>query len=43
MSDTHYSSVYVGEYLIGGGNFWFIGRDDDVIKASGYRIGLFEV
>jgi acetyl-CoA synthetase len=26
-----------------GGNFWFIGRDDDVIKASGYRIGPFEV
>jgi acetyl-CoA synthetase len=22
---------------------WFIGRDDDVIKASGYRIGPFEV
>jgi acetyl-CoA synthetase len=27
----------------GEGNFWFIGRDDDVIKASGYRIGPFEV
>ena len=25
------------------GNYWFIGRDDDVIKASGYRIGPFEV
>ena len=25
------------------GNFWYIGRDDDVIKASGYRIGPFEV
>ncbi|MDD1712527.1 MAG: AMP-binding protein [Methanoregulaceae archaeon] len=25
------------------GHFWFIGRDDDVIKASGYRIGPFEV
>jgi acetyl-CoA synthetase len=25
------------------GNFWFIGRDDDVIKSSGYRIGPFEV
>jgi acetyl-CoA synthetase len=25
------------------GFFWFIGRDDDVIKASGYRIGPFEV
>jgi len=27
----------------GDGYFWFIGRDDDVIKASGYRIGPFEV
>ena len=27
----------------GDGNLWFIGRDDDVIKASGYRIGPFEV
>ncbi len=25
------------------GYFWFIGRSDDVIKASGYRIGPFEV
>lgn len=25
------------------GYIWFIGRDDDVIKASGYRIGPFEV
>ena len=25
------------------GYFWFIGRKDDVIKSSGYRIGLFEV
>ena len=25
------------------GFFWFIGRDDDVIKSSGYRIGPFEV
>jgi len=25
------------------GNFWFIGRRDDVIKSSGYRIGPFEV
>jgi len=24
-------------------NFWFVGRDDDVIKSSGYRIGPFEV
>lgn len=25
------------------GFLWFIGRDDDVIKSSGYRIGPFEV
>ena len=25
------------------GYFWFIGRSDDVIKSSGYRIGPFEV
>jgi acyl-coenzyme A synthetase/AMP-(fatty) acid ligase len=25
------------------GAFWFIGRKDDVIKSSGYRIGPFEV
>ena len=27
----------------GDGYFWFIGRNDDVIKSSGYRIGPFEV
>ncbi|KAK5708971.1 hypothetical protein LTR17_020197 [Elasticomyces elasticus] len=25
------------------GYFWFVGRDDDVINSSGYRIGPFEV
>ena len=30
---------YKDEY----GYFWFVGRDDDVIKSSGYRIGPFEV
>jgi acetyl-CoA synthetase len=25
------------------GYFWFVGRSDDVIKSSGYRIGPFEV
>ncbi len=25
------------------GNYWFMGRNDDVIKCSGYRIGPFEV
>ncbi len=27
----------------GDGYYWFVGRDDDVIKCSGYRIGPFEV
>ncbi|MDD4688134.1 MAG: AMP-binding protein [Eubacteriales bacterium] len=25
------------------GHYWFVGRSDDVIKCSGYRIGPFEV
>ena len=25
------------------GYIWFVGRNDDVIKSSGYRIGPFEV
>ena len=27
----------------GNGYFWYVGRADDVIKSSGYRIGPFEV
>ena len=27
----------------GDGYYWFVGRNDDVIKCSGYRIGRFEV
>ena len=36
---------YTGDkaYLDDDGYFWFVGRDDDVIKSSGYRIGPFEV
>ncbi|KQC04927.1 MAG: acyl-CoA synthetase [Methanoculleus sp. SDB] len=36
---------YTGDkaYRDSDGYLWFIGRDDDVIKASGYRIGPFEV
>jgi acetyl-CoA synthetase len=30
-------------YMDDDGYYWFVGRDDDVIKASGYRIGPFEV
>lgn len=36
---------YTGDkaYLDEDGYFWFVGRDDDVIKSSGYRISPFEV
>jgi acetyl-CoA synthetase len=41
---------YDGRYYTGDmawmdeeGYYWFIGRSDDVIKSSGYRIGPFEV
>ncbi len=44
-------SVYRGEWYLTGdracrdedGYFWFVGRSDDVILSSGYRIGPFEV
>ncbi|MEM4524695.1 MAG: AMP-binding protein, partial [Archaeoglobaceae archaeon] len=36
---------YTGDkaYKDSDGYFWFVGRADDVIKSSGYRIGPFEV
>ena len=36
---------YTGDkaYMDNDGYFWFVGRSDDVIKSSGYRIGPFEV
>ncbi|MGI4864485.1 MAG: acyl-CoA synthetase [Janthinobacterium lividum] len=36
---------YTGDkaYRDADGYFWFVGRDDDVIKSSDYRIGPFEV
>ena len=45
------ASVYRGDYYLTGdrayvdedGYFWFVGRADDVILTSGYRIGPFEV
>lgn len=45
------ASVYRGDYYITGdraikdedGYLWFVGRADDVILSSGYRIGPFEV
>ena len=30
-------------YIDEDGYYWFIGRKDDIIKSSGYRIGPFEV
>jgi len=43
--------VFVGNYYYTGdrasfdekGNWWFVGRADDVIKSSDYRVGPFEV
>jgi acetyl-CoA synthetase len=45
------AEVFVGDFYYTGdkayqdieGYYWFVGRDDDVIKSSGYRIGPFEV
>ncbi|MCP1714499.1 acetyl-CoA synthetase [Methanocalculus alkaliphilus] len=45
------NEVFAGDYYYTGdkatkdedGYLWFVGRDDDVIKSSGYRIGPFEV
>lgn len=42
FTDTHYltgDTAYVDE----DGYYWFVGRSDDIIKSSGYRIGPFEV
>ncbi len=40
-----YNYYYTGDqgYKDEDGYFWFVGRDDDIIKSSGYRIGPFEV
>ncbi len=44
------AAVYDGWYHTGDtawvdedGFFWYVGRNDDVIKSSGYRIGPFEI
>ena len=47
----HVSAHFQGDWYLTGdratrdadGYFWFIGRKDDVIKSSGYRIGPIEV
>lgn len=43
---VHYDGIYhTGDvaWCDSDGYFWFVGRTDDVIKSSGYRIGPFEV
>jgi len=45
-NDAHHDGVYYTGDLAWrdeDGYFWFVGRADDVIKSSGYRIGPFEV
>lgn len=44
------NAIYDGWYHTGDtawvdedGYFWYVGRNDDVIKSSGYRIGPFEI
>jgi len=41
----HDGRYYTGDlaYYDEDGYYWFVGRADDVIKSSGYRIGPFEV
>jgi acetyl-CoA synthetase len=40
-----YGLYYTGDkaYKDEDGYYWFVGRDDDVIKSSDYRIGPFEI
>ena len=45
-AETCHNNVYhTGDvaWMDKDGYFWFVGRKDDVIKSSGYRIGPFEV
>ncbi len=41
----HHDTYYTGDmaWRDQDGYYWFVGRADDVIKSSGYRIGPFEV
>ena len=49
--EERYRKCFVGGWYLTGdlamkdrdGYFWFVGRDDDVIKSSGHLIGPFEV
>jgi len=49
--DERYQKCFHGEWYLtgdlarrdGDGYYWFVGRDDDVIKSAGHLIGPFEV
>jgi acetyl-CoA synthetase len=49
--DERYQKCFVGDWYLTGdlvrrdedGYYWFVARDDDVIKSSGHLIGPFEV
>ena len=50
-NEERYRKCFSGEFYLTGdlarrdadGYFWFVGRDDDVIKSAGHLIGPFEV
>jgi acetyl-CoA synthetase len=49
--EARYQKCFVGGWYISGdlamrdedGYFWFVGREDDIIKTSGHMVGPFEV
>ncbi|BAZ39301.1 acetyl-CoA synthetase [Calothrix sp. NIES-4101] len=49
--EERYCKCFVGDWYISGdlaardadGYFWFVGREDDIIKTSGHMVGPFEV
>jgi acetyl-CoA synthetase len=49
--EARYRKCFVGDWYISGdlatrdgdGYFWFVGREDDIIKTSGHMVGPFEV
>ena len=49
--DERYQKCFIGDWYVSGdlarrdadGNYWFVGRGDDVIKTAGHLIGPFEV
>ena len=51
LDDDAMAGSFKGDYYYTGdrayrdeeGYFWFVGRGDDIIKSSGYRVGPFEV